>query len=250
MIWFLKGSYEKILAALAVAVLGLSLSWTWRQGRQLQTLREEITPGDASASRLHTPAAWGLPALNQVNWAKAPEQSAGTGWRYELFTPPAIYYNPDAHAFAVAAPRHAAPRGAPTADRSAPVAKSGRFRLQLTGYFGTPDNYLVALVSTESGETLLVRAGRRFPELGLTLTSFEVKKVPVEHGEPWPVYEVVGLATLRDEHTGAEIVLNTRARKRSDNSDAVDEGSPPVTVAGRSDPVSVFPVSSESERGQ
>ncbi len=256
MIWFLKGSYEKILVALAAGVLALSLGWTWHLRRQLRVWEDAIRSGTPSTGRLHTPASWRPLALEHATWAKAPEQSAGTGWLYELFTPPVIFYNAETHAFAVAVPRRATSRGAVGADRSAPVAETGRFRLQLTGYFGTPNDYLVAMVSPESGETRLARVGQRFPDLGLALTGFEVKKVPVEHAEPWPVYDVVGFATLRDERTGKETVLDTRPRKRTDNPGAtLSPTAPaveslPVTVAGRSDPISVFPASSEPERSQ
>ena len=99
--------------------------------------------------------------------------------------------------------------------------KHGLFRLQLVGYFGSPGNYLLAFESPGSPETMLARVGKRFAELGLTLKSFEVKKVPVEHAEPWPVYDVAGIATLIDERTGAEVILDTRGRKLTDASLAV-----------------------------
>jgi hypothetical protein len=255
MIWFIKGNYEKILVAFAAGVLVLSLGWTWRWQKGLQGPGKAINPGVPTTAQPYTPASWRMSVPGRVSWTKAPEQSAGSGWLYELFTPPVIHYDAGTRAFAVAAPRRAASRGAPATGRPATVAKPEPLRLQLTGYFGTPGNYLVVLVSSESGETLLARVGRRFPELGLILANFEVKKVPVEHGEPWPVYDVVGFATLRDEHTGTEVVLDTRAGKGRDNpgvplvASPPTTGSTPVTIAGPGG-VSSFPASSEPERGQ
>lgn len=88
--------------------------------------------------------------------------------------------------------------------------KTAPFRLQLAGYFGGPNDYLVAFVSADQPETLLARCGHRIGQLGLTLRSFEVRKVAVAHDDAWPVYEAAGFAVLQDEKTGAEVVLDSR----------------------------------------
>ena len=93
--------------------------------------------------------------------------------------------------------------------------------MQLVGYFGAPGDYLAAFESPNLPETLLARAGHRFDGLGLTLKSFDVKKVLVQHDDPWPVYDVAALAVLRDDKTGADIVLDSRARKFTDTPLAV-----------------------------
>ena len=241
MIWFLKSNYEKILVVLAAGVLVLSLGWTWRRQGELQALDDTIELGAPLTGRAYSPASWPVLVSDHANWPKAPEQSAGAGWLYELFTPPVIYYNAAAHSFTVTSPHDPAQPGVGADDRPLPGAKPRLFRLQLAGYFGSPDNYLLAFVSPGSPETLLARVGRRFPELDLTLISFEVKKVPVEHGEPWPVCDIAGLATLRDERTGTEVVLDTRAPKWTEGS---------LVVLPASTPVADFPAHSVPERGQ
>ncbi len=218
---FLQSNYEKILVILAAGAVALALSWTWRQQREIRAMDEARDARVALTGRTYAPATWRVPAPDRTAWPKAPEQSAGSGWLYELFTPPVIYYNAGAHSFAVTPPQYPAIEGDGAAGPQFVGVKRQLFRLQLVGYFGSPDNYLLAFVSPGSPETLLARVGRRFEELGLTLKSFEVKKVPVEHDEPWPVYDVAGLATLLDERTGAEVVLDSRVRKLTDVSVAV-----------------------------
>jgi hypothetical protein len=95
------------------------------------------------------------------------------------------------------------------------------FRLQLVGYFGSTGDYQVAFVSPKVPETLIGREGKRFEELGLTLKSFDVKKVVVQHNDAWPVYDVAGLAVMQDEKTGAEVLLDSREQKLTDTPLAV-----------------------------
>lgn len=90
--------------------------------------------------------------------------------------------------------------------------KTAPFPLELAGYFGEPGNYLVAFIRTGQPETLLARRGHRFEQLGLTLRNFEVRKIAVEHDDPWPVYETAGFAVLHDVKTDAEVVLDSRRK--------------------------------------
>ncbi len=218
---FLKTNYEKILVGLAAGAVVLSVGWAWRQQREIRALDEARDAHVAMTGRTYAASAWRVAAAERPVWPKAPEQSAGSGWLYELFTPPVIYYNTGAHSFAVTPPQYPALEGDASFGPQLVGVKRGLFRLQLVGYFGSPDNYLLAFESPGSPETMLARVGRRFEDLGLTLKSFEVKKVPVEHDEPWPVYDVAGLATLVDERTGQEVVLDTRMRKYTDAALAV-----------------------------
>lgn len=90
--------------------------------------------------------------------------------------------------------------------------KAAPFPLQVGGYFGEPGDYCVAFISAEKPEILLARRGHRFEQLGLTFRSFEVRKVAVNHEDPWPVYEFAGFAVLQDERTGAEVILDSRRK--------------------------------------
>ncbi len=214
---FLKNNYEKVIVAVAIAAVTLSVVWTWRKEREFQA-RDKLRDTQVHLiGSIHVPAIWRMPAPDLVAWPKASEQSAGSGWLYELFTPPVIYYNAGARSFAVTPAWDPAAESEEAAGAQPLNVKPGLFRLQLVGYFGPPDNYLLAFVSPGAPETLLARVGRHFEQLDLTLKSFEVKKVPVEHSEPWPVYEVAGFAIFVDERTGAEVVLDSRTRKQVEN---------------------------------
>lgn len=84
------------------------------------------------------------------------------------------------------------------------------FPLRLSGYAGEAGSYVVMFIAPNSAETLLARVGQRFDDLDLVLKAFEVRKVLVMHDSPWPIYDVAGFATLVDERTGDEVVLDSR----------------------------------------
>lgn len=204
---------EKITAVLALAVVAAVAAWTWREhARQLARLAGEpaavgLSGADYAAgevARLRTTAA---------HWPKPNPQSAGRGWLYEVFTPPAVYFNPLARTFSVTAP------GSETAGAfgfELLGVELEPYRLQLVGYYGNPDELVGAFTSRQLAAPLLGRNGRHFPELGLTLRNLEVRKVAVATSDPVPSFEVAALATLLDERTGAEVVLDSRVRKLTD----------------------------------
>ncbi len=216
----IKRFYDKALLTLMVGAVGLSLIWVWRQQTGNRYLQGEATSPDL-AGPAYAATQWHLPEATVTAWPKAPAQSQGSGWLYEVFTPPVIYYNTVARSFAVTPPQSPAEPGGVVFGLELLAVRLEPYRLQLLGYFGVPGDYLVAFVSPQSPETLLARAGRRFDQLGLTLKSFDVRKVTVESSEPGPVYDVAALAVLMDEQTGAEVVLDSRSRKLTDTPLAV-----------------------------
>lgn len=216
----IKSVYDKVLLTLAVGAMGLSLVWVGRQQAGIRYLQGEATT-PALSGPAHAVTEWLLPEASETAWPKAPAQSQGSGWLYEVFTPPVIYYNTVARSFAVTPPHYPTEPGGGVFGLGLLAVKLEPYRLQLMGYFGAPGDYLAAFVSPQSPETLLARAGRRFDQLGLTLKSFDVRKVTVESNEPGPVYDVAALAVLQDEHTGAEVVLDSRSRKLTDTPLAV-----------------------------
>jgi len=216
----IKSVYDKLVLIVALAALVLSVAWAWREQAGIRHLKHEATTPVLSGPA-YAPTAWRLPETTVAAWPKAPAQSQGGGWLYEVFTPPVIYYNTAARSFAVSPPSLLAEPGVVVFGLKLLAVKLEPYRLQLMGYFGTPGDYLAAFVSPQSPETMLARAGRRFEQLGLTLKSFDVRKVAVESGEQGPVYDIAALAVLQDEQTGAEVVLDSRARKLTDTPLAV-----------------------------
>jgi len=215
----LRNNFDKLLLALAAAVLALSGVWMWQQQADVRRVRAQAVVAQLAGASYEV-ANLHAPDLTAATWPKAPSQSHGRGWLYEVFTPPVIYYNTLAKSFTVTAPGMPGESGADFGLELVGV-KREPYRLQLVGYVGSPGDYRAAFVSSAQPETLLVREGRRFADLGLTLKSFDVKKVLVEHGDAWPVYDIAALAVLLDDRTGADVVLDSRARKFTDTPLAV-----------------------------
>lgn len=197
---------ETIAVTLAAALLGSS-AWVFRPAG---------SPGpESDGSTVAGTSAWSTPSspppvAAPVTWRKPSPQSSGPGWVYEVFTPPAVYYNRVARSFSVTPPGTRG-EGAAAFGLELLTVRRELFRLQLAGYFGGPDNWLVAFTAPGSPETLLARPGRRFEALGLTLQSFAERKVEVARVAGRPVHEVAAFAVLRDERSGAEVVLDSRA---------------------------------------
>lgn len=216
----LQKHYEKILLGVGVTALLGAVGWTWHHARVLSAGRPALTDPVLRGGAYVAAASSGLYETG-VTWRKAPAQSAGGDWVYELFTPPVIYYNAAARSFAVTR--------SDSTRREVEAAFGGQllavrlepYRLQLTGYFGSAEDYVAAFAVSGSSEVVLARAGQRFEQLGLTLKSFEVRKVRLDHNDPWPIYDVAGLATLHDDRTGIEVVLDSRTRKLTDTPMAV-----------------------------
>lgn len=211
MTYVFKANYDKILLGLAAAAAAVSCTWLWQQQGGIRRLRAQPVAAQPAGPPYEL-ADLKLPETKAAVWPKAPAQSLGQGWLYEVFTPPVIYYNMLARSFTVTPPVDQGGTGRPFGLELLAV-KQEQYRLQLVGYFGTPGDYLAAFVSPQLPETLLAREGRRFENLGLTLKSFDVRKVLVEHDDARPVYDVAALAVLTDDRTGAEVVLDSRERR-------------------------------------
>jgi hypothetical protein len=214
MIRALKASYDKLLLGGAVAVLAASGAWLWQQQAEVRRLRAQPVAAQLGGA-VFQPAGLPQPGTAPAVWPKAPAQSSGSGWLYEVFTPPVIYYNTLARSFTVTPPMYQGEAAAPFGLELIAV-RLEPYRLQLVGYAGGPGDYLAAFTSPATPETLLAREGRHFESLGLTLKSFDVKKVSVDHADPWPVYDIAALAVVTEDKTGRDVVLDNRTRKLTD----------------------------------
>ena len=212
--YLLKANYDKLLLGLAAVAVSASCTWWWQQQGDLRRLHALPVTAQLAGS-LYELVDLKLPETKAAVWPKASAQSHGKGWLYEVFTPPVIYYNTLARSFTVRPPLYQTESSAPFGLELLAV-KPEQFRLQLVGYFGAPGDYRAAFTSPNLPGTLLARAGRHFENLGLTLKSFAVKKILVEHNDARLVYDVAAFAVLADEQTGAEVLLDSRARKFTD----------------------------------
>lgn len=216
----LKRNFDKLLLAFALSLLGASAGWVWLQQPALSSLRHQPVAAHLTGQE-HAAATWRGPDQAPVVWPKPGVQSHGAGWLYEVFTPPVIYYNAVAKTFMVTPPQYFGEGNAPLFGVELLAVRLEAYRLQLVGYFGAPGDYLAAFVTPGDAATLLAREGRTFADLGLTLKNFSVRKVLVEHDDPWPVYDIAAQAVLFDEKSGTEVVLDNRMRKLTDTPLAV-----------------------------
>lgn len=215
----LKNNYDKLLLAFAFILLTATAAWVWLQQPALNALRHQPVAAHLTG-KPHTAATWRSPDSTAANWPRPSVQSHGAGWIYEVFTPPVIYYNTLAKTFTVTPPLYFG-EGGSVFGLELIAVKLESYRLQLVGYFGAPGDYVAAFISPSVADTFLAREGRRFEGLGLTLKNFSVKKVLVEHNDPWPVYDIAAQAVLQDEQTGTEVTLDSRVRKFTDTPLAV-----------------------------
>jgi hypothetical protein len=214
-----QSHYDKLLLGLSLTALSVSAVWWWHQQAAIPRLRALPVAAPSTRSR-YQPADQPARPPPPASWSRAAAQSRGEDWRYEVFSPPVIYYDAADRKFSVnPSPQLAAAE--PAADLELLEVKPEPYRLQLVGYFGGPEDYLAAFVSPGSAGTLLGRAGRRFAPLGITLKGIQVKKVVIEPRGAQPVYDVAAFAIVHDERTDADVVLDNRSRKYTDTPVAV-----------------------------
>ena len=233
---WLKDRGHLLLVAMAATVLAASSAWVWHRHPHGRVPREQpVAAGPAHAHCQSTDLR--LPDTGPAVWARPAGQSRGPDWLFEVFTPPVIYYNPTARSFTVTPPRPVAEPDVPFGLELLEVRRES-YRLQLAGYFGGPEDRLVAFVSPNEPGIRFARPGDRIDSLGLTFKSFEVRKVVAGHTAAGPVYEVAGTAVLWDEKNGTEVVLDSRSQKFSDTPVAVfrslEGGGPHVLHEGDS----------------
>lgn len=211
---------EKALALLAFALTAGAAAWWWQQQALLHRLHAERVSAEMAGAAYTAAALPELPAAGRA-WGKPATQSSGSGWTYELFTPPVIYYHATAKTFTVTPPLYLAETNNLPFGLELVAVKREPFSLQLVGYVGAPGDYTAAFVSAQSPETLLARSGKRFDQLGLALKSFDIRRIPLDPRAAQPIYDVAAVATLHDERSGTEVTLDTRGPKLTDTPLAV-----------------------------
>lgn len=217
----LRTHYDKLLLGLSILVLGASLDWVRRQQAGMRQVRSQVANPALAGGRYEPEQRPELRSTRPV-WSEPGAQSAGEGWLYEVFTPPAIFYDPASRSFTVS-PGVQSDGGDDGSEFAVSLleVKQEPYRLQLAGYFGKPDDYLVAFVSASSADPHLVRVGHRFADLELTLKHFSIRKVLVATDESGPVYEAAAQAVLHDEREDRDVLLDSRERRFTDTPLAV-----------------------------
>lgn len=158
------------------------------------------------------------PAPEMAAWTKTAawrEPAAGKdGWRYDVFTPPVVYYDSLAKKFSVTPPesRETRPAGEAAFGLELREVRRTPGRLQLVGYVSGNGGHLGAFENTLTGEIFLARVGQQPPDLGLTIKNFEVRRMRVDAGGDPPALEIAAVAEVRDDRTGEDFVLTNQRR--------------------------------------
>jgi hypothetical protein len=206
---------EKITVAALALVLVAAGYWGFRESRAAM----RRLSGEPVAVELRGAVHRGepVPVARSVvaNWPKPAPQSGGRGWVYEVFTPPAIYYNALARSFTLSPPGGEA-GGALAFGFELLGVELEPYRLQLAGYYGDSGDLVGAFTSRQVAAPLFGRNGRHFPELRLTLRSIEIQRIETGRPGPVPAFEVAAVATLFDEEAGQEVTLDSRAHRLTD----------------------------------
>jgi len=200
----MKFSIAQLFFVAALAGSGISVMRLLDGGRGLNV-------SVAAMPRGAKPVLAALSEPRAGEWPAPRTQSKGPGWKYEVFTPPEIHYDPATGKFTVAEEQMVEERVAErvvTAGLVLVAVGRDEFPLRLTGYVGGEGGFLGVFENLESGETLLAGAGRDVPQLGLRIIRFAVEHRSVNLPESMAVNERVAEAVVRDQRTGRETVLH------------------------------------------
>jgi hypothetical protein len=163
----------------------------------------EATEGSAAAS----PQA-GPPASSR-SWPAPPAQRRGHGWVYDVFTPPSLYYDQRARTLSAGTALEASPAADARFDLELLQVQRGRFRWQLVGYAAGADGLRGIFADSDTGETVLGRAGDQLGDSELTVQSLTLSRPDVAL-DGTPTSAVVAAATVADEATGENVVLTNQ----------------------------------------
>ena len=147
-------------------------------------------------------------------WLAPAAQSKGRDWIYDAFTPPEIFYNARSKHFTVKPPL-AGNDDTPEEPFGLELVavRPEPFRLQLIGYVGGEGDWRGTFENVATGEVFLAAAGRRVPNLALTIKSLEVRAEPITIADSMTTRQRVATAIVRDERIGRDVTLTHRERQ-------------------------------------
>jgi hypothetical protein len=198
-------------AALALATMSLAsfALLDWRAPRRGASAPMPPRLADAG----YVPSVAEPTPFDAATWNPPAAQSRGREWVYDTFTPPEIFYDARARQFSVRPPEAFVEKAPQPFGLELITVRPEPFPLQLIGYVGDDGHWRGMFENAFTGEVLLAAAGRRLPELGLTVTSLEVTVQPVSIADSMTTRQRVATAVVRDERSGRELALSHRERK-------------------------------------
>ena len=206
-------SKDKVLVGAAVLLALGSAAAFGTLALRHQAVPSGQLPPVVLAQAPYTPTSPDAPPIKTETWDQPGAQSRGRDWVYDAFTPPEIFYNARSKQFTVKPPSSLLDEDAVEAFGVELVAvRPEPFRLQLIGYVGGEGHWRGTFQNVLSGEVFLAAAGRRVPNLALTIKLLEVKLQPVALAESMTTKQRVATAVVRDEKAGRDITLTHRER--------------------------------------
>ena len=204
---------EKLqLGAALLLLLSSAAGFGYLVVRHQTDPREEMRQAQLSGTSYQAQAA-DAPKVKTESWAAPAPQSRAREWVYDTFTPPEIFYNTRTRQFTVRPPSSLVDEDSSEAFGIELVAvRPEPFRLQLTGYVGGEGEWRGVFQNALSGEVFLAGAGRRVPNLALSIRSLDVRPQPVAIAESMTTRQRVATAVVRDEKTGRDVTLSHRER--------------------------------------
>jgi hypothetical protein len=206
-------SLDKILSGAALLVLLSSLAWTLTQGGKhggpngsLRSIGEPTPYVSADLKEFK---------VSTQLWALPLAQTSGNEWIYDVFTPPEIYYDLANKRFTVSIPKPTEVVIEPEVPFGVKLVhvKQDAFRLQLVGYTGKEGNYRGTFENMVNGKTILGQAGKKIPDLDLTIVSFEVNQNRTNQtAGNTVIIETEAVAQISDNKTGEIISLTNKSR--------------------------------------
>ena len=201
-----------ILSALMLLLVSAgAFGWlTWRHLAASAAPVPQVQLGEAPYAAAVAEAG----PVNTDTWNPPAAQSRGRDWVYDAFTPPEIFYHARSKQFTVKPPT-----GVVEGDPEEPFGldlvsvRPEPFRLQLIGYFGEGASARGTFQNLLTGEVFLATAGRRVPNLALTIRSLEIRTQPVALADSMTTRQRVATAVVHDERSNRDVTLTHRERQ-------------------------------------
>jgi hypothetical protein len=213
-----KLSPDKLAAGVGALALLLGVAWFFSRAGEVSAIRRgavqvALTGADLPARE------WHVPAVKPRPWEAMAKREGDEAWRYDLFTPPVIYYHRLTGQFTVTPPDYRAPPlGAGEPEEPAfglelVAVEVTPFRLQLVGYAGAEGSYLGMFEHGVTGETLLAREGLALADLGLRILELVVRREEIAVPDSMPLTQTVARGRVLDERNGEEVWLSSLERR-------------------------------------
>lgn len=148
-------------------------------------------------------------SLSRCSWTEPVQQARGPGWIYELFAPPAVFRDRPGRALAAVPPGEAVLADPEYACVDLQLLRVRRkpFRLRLVGFAGRKDDLRGIFADSESGRTVVARAGDLLVDRRVQLTRLAFDAIV---SSARGCRETAAVAIILDEATGEEIRLTPR----------------------------------------